>query len=226
MKRTKIHVEDLRVDCKIGVWTHERNTTQQLRVDLTVEFDAGPSARRDDLSHTLNYADLAREVTFILEEGHFLLLESAAWMIGQWALLPPSIDSVRPPVRSVDLKLTKFGALPGSTLASVQTRLTLEDVEHALDSETWGAIETVAETDRLGLYRVGIGPGQRQPTLGERTGRGASLILSDGLLDLEDRTLSGGDRRTWSRGGLPAHLNPGDATASVLYVVERSTQGG
>ena len=223
MKRTRIHVEDLRVDCRIGVWTHERNSTQQLRIDLTVEFDAGPAARRDDLSQTLNYADLAEEVTFILEEGHFLLLESAAWMIGQWALLAPPSGDARPPMRSVDLKLTKFGALPGSTLASVQTQLTTEDVEHGLQSESWGTVETVAETDRLGLYRVNIAPGQRQPAMGDPAGRGAALILSNGVLDMEKRPLPRSARSTWTRGGLPAHHNQGTSTATILYVVERPT---
>ena len=117
MQAMRIHVNDLRVDCKIGVWTHERNTTQQIRVDLMVEFDAQAAARSDALEHTLNYADLAREASFILEAGEFLLLESAAWMICRWILLSPRPGQARPPVQSVDVKLTKFGALPGSTLA-------------------------------------------------------------------------------------------------------------
>jgi 7,8-dihydroneopterin aldolase/epimerase/oxygenase len=222
MERTLINIEDLRVDCKIGVWTHERQTTQQLRVDMTVEFDGEAAAQTDDLVHTLNYADLAREVTFILEEGHFLLLEAAARMICRWTLLPPAPEHARPAIQNVELKLTKFGALPGSTLASVQTRMTASEVDYQDQGESWGQVEHIGTAGKLSLSRVTLSPDAEQPAFESGTPRGAILVLSEGLFNDAGLALPLGRRSAWNDDALQGHVNQGSTPASFLLFIESS----
>ena len=219
MQAMRIHVNDLRVDCKIGVWTHERNTTQQIRVDLMVEFDAQAAARSDALEHTLNYADLAREASFILEAGEFLLLESAAWMICRWILLSPRPGQARPPVQSVDVKLTKFGALPGSTLASVQQTMKVAEVDYEEIHGPWGSGELVGETDRLLVSRQVLSTID-EPQDGQRPNQGSCLILEGALHRDGGDPLGVGRRLSKQTGDRPA-LRPADGeSATTLLVVE------
>ena len=134
MQSTFIQLEDLRVDCLIGVWSHERNKTQQIRVDLTVEFDGQSAALEDALEATLNYADVSRDVAFILESGQFKLLESATWMLQQWLLAPPAAEELGHNIRSVEVQLTKFGALTGSTLATVRSPRQSSNIQYAQET--------------------------------------------------------------------------------------------
>ncbi len=220
MQRTLIHIEDLRVDCKIGVWTHERNTTQQLRVDLTVEFDAEASAVSDDLNQTLNYADLAREVTFILEEGQFLLLESAARMIARWALLDPISGTTRPAIERVDIKLTKFGALPGSTLASVQVGMSKAEISAPTINEPWGEHREIGRAGALTLSRLTVTPNAQVPPAALNCGRGAILFLSDGFISADAESAQIGSRRSWLDSHPSGYRNHRDTFASVLILTE------
>ena len=220
MKSTLIRIEDLRVDCLIGVWSHERNTTQQIRVDLVVEFDALDAAKHDELHRTLNYADIARDVAFLLEQCQFELLESAVWMLQRW-LLSPQPDQDGHHVRSVDVKLTKFGALPGSTLASVQSVCRLEDLEFVHESKGWGTVDVIGETTKVGAYRLNIAPGQTLPPHFHEVMREAELVLSPGIEFVgqsENRELKVGEVIEWSRGFVHGYRNTTGRTVSLLCI--------
>ena len=112
MKRTRIRVEDLRVQCLIGAWTHERHTPQEIRVDLEIVTDARQAAETDALADAVDYSVLTETVRFVLQEGHFQLLETGVHMLQRVLLIPP-IDPRRPRIEEVSVRLTKFGALSG-----------------------------------------------------------------------------------------------------------------
>ena len=220
MRQTQIHIQDLRVDCLIGVWSHERNRTQQIRVDLTVDFDGSNAAYQDELSQTLNYADVARDVTFLLEQCQFRLLESAVWMLQRWLLLAP-LGSEANRITAVDVRLTKFGALPGSTLASVQSRTTIDDIEYQREIKDWGSVDIVGETTKVGVYRLNIDPGHQIPPHYHETMREAELVLSNGLRLLEQegtQVLDVGRTMAWSTKFVHGYENTGDHVASLLCV--------
>lgn len=220
MQSTFIRIEDLRVDCLIGVWSHERNQKQQIRVDLTVEFDALDAAKHDELDRTLNYADIARDVTFLLEQCQFQLLESAVWMLQRWLLCPTTPHSGHA-IRSVDVKLTKFGALPGSTLASVQSMCRCEDLDYVCEAKTWGHVDVIGETPKVGAYRLNIAPGQLLPPHFHHVMREAELVLSPGIEfvgDHETRALQVGEVIEWSRGFVHGYRNETSRFVSLLCI--------
>lgn len=73
-----IHLSGLEVFAHHGVFPEERDQGQIFVVDLDVEFDAGPAAASDDVSDTLNYAELAQAVHDALASDPVNLLETLA----------------------------------------------------------------------------------------------------------------------------------------------------
>ena len=163
MKRMRLHVDNLEIDCIIGVWSHERTTPQKVRVDLWVEVDASASVQTDDLSDTVDYTWLAESVRFILCSGRFKLLEAASNTIHRWLLLPPLTGQLRPQIMMSNLQITKYSAFENEAAAIVSSRAELGDFEYEIESKSWGSVDIIAETKEVGFYRLNITPGHELP---------------------------------------------------------------
>ena len=74
----KIQLRDLRAACIIGVGPEERSSSQEVRIDLSLEVDLEPAGRSDRLEDTVDYGALAREVVAMVEGSSFQLLEKLA----------------------------------------------------------------------------------------------------------------------------------------------------
>lgn len=71
-----VGLNDLRIDCIIGVYPHERTHTQPLFVDVEVEYDFAPAAQSSGIEDALDYDKLARELTLLAVERQYQLLET------------------------------------------------------------------------------------------------------------------------------------------------------
>jgi dihydroneopterin aldolase len=71
-----VGLNDLRIDCIIGIYPHERATTQPLFVDVEVDYDFASAARSSSIEDALDYDELARELTRLAVERQYKLLES------------------------------------------------------------------------------------------------------------------------------------------------------
>ena len=71
-----VGLNDLRIDCVIGIYPHERAATQPLFVDVEVEYDFAPAAQSEGIEDALNYDELARELTLLAVERKYELLET------------------------------------------------------------------------------------------------------------------------------------------------------
>ena len=71
-----VGLNDLRIDCVIGIYPHERAATQPLFVDVEVEYDFAPAARSEGIKDALDYDQLARELTHLAVERQYELLET------------------------------------------------------------------------------------------------------------------------------------------------------
>ena len=100
MNQTILRLVGHDVDCIIGVWAHEKQRTQRVGLELELRFDSERACQSDDLSDTINYAQLLETSSFILCNGRFDLLETAASMIWHHLMLPPlptvSVPTVMP----------------------------------------------------------------------------------------------------------------------------------
>lgn len=77
----KIFLRDLRVDCIIGILPFERVKEQPLIVNLTLSVDLEPCATHNDLTLSVDYAKLAKDVTCFIKNEKEELLEVLAQKI-------------------------------------------------------------------------------------------------------------------------------------------------
>ena len=78
----EIQLEDLRVDCIIGVHPYERETEQPLVISVGFGWDFGPAAASEALERTVDYGQVGRSVRAFVVEGRFHLLETLARRLG------------------------------------------------------------------------------------------------------------------------------------------------
>ncbi len=71
-------VRELRIECIIGVHPHERDKTQPLVVNVSIETDFADAAATDDVSRTIDYDRVVRMVTELAIDKEYRLLEALA----------------------------------------------------------------------------------------------------------------------------------------------------
>ena len=107
-----IHIENLSVSGVIGVRPEERLRPQHLIVNLTLWQEFARAARSDDLGHTVDYAELCREIRQFVETNPCQLLET---LIRRLALHLGE----RFPIERMSLHIRKPGALTDADAAAV-----------------------------------------------------------------------------------------------------------
>jgi len=220
MKQTRIRVEDLRIPCLIGAWAHERDQVQEVRVDLEIITDARRAAGTDELVDAVDYSVLTETVRFVLQEGHFKLLETAVDMV-QRVLLMPSTVPGRPRIEEALVRITKFGALSGGARAVVENRVSADEFDYAEETKSWGTVDIVGETGNAGIYRLNIHSGQRLPSHYHQEMREAEFVLDPGLLGQWDggtHRLMVGQRFSWRAGQIHGYQNDSAQTGSLLCI--------
>jgi dihydroneopterin aldolase len=108
-----LRIEDLKVRCIVGVYTHERKVEQDLFVDVRLELDFTEAARTDQIGHTLDYTRLAALLEEWMRREKFQLIETLA---ERACVL---ITEAFPEVRHCRVTIKKPGALAGARFASV-----------------------------------------------------------------------------------------------------------
>ena len=93
-------LNNLRIDCVIGVYPHERTDPQPLFVDVEVDYDFAPAADTDDLAGALDYDQIATGLTSLAQEGRFALLETLVEAAATFCLQSfPAVTAVRLEIR-------------------------------------------------------------------------------------------------------------------------------
>lgn len=106
-----LRIQDVAIDCRIGVTEEERAVPQTIWVDLEVAVDAARAAARDDVRSTVDYAALVSSVHELAQSKPYRLLETIAEEIASLILGESGTSWVRVQVRK--------RALPGIGYAAV-----------------------------------------------------------------------------------------------------------
>lgn len=106
-----LELNGLTVFCIIGERPEERLAPQKLRVDVTLEI-GDSAAHSDELTDTVDYAELALRIRMALVEAKAKMIEHAAKVALDAVLLDEK-------VQYANVKVTKFGAIPYLESASV-----------------------------------------------------------------------------------------------------------
>ena len=113
----KLQLNSLAVDCVIGELPEERVKLQRLLLDIGLEIP-DTASMSDELADTVDYAALARNIRTALAEAKCRMIERAAKVAADVCMADGS-------VRSVEVKVTKSGAVDGLESASASlTRTT------------------------------------------------------------------------------------------------------
>lgn len=117
MSLTTILIKNLRVDVQIGVYAHEKQAPQTLRLDLELHLDAGRAARTDALADTVDYDAVCTRVRDFARQRHIELLERYTYELAG--------DLMRAyPLRS--LSLTAWKSIAGWLPAEIAVRVELD----------------------------------------------------------------------------------------------------
>lgn len=107
-------LKDLRVDCIVGIYEHERRATQTVLLDIEIDYDFGPASASDAIPDALDYDGVAAAVTTLLTTRQFQLIETMAEETA--ALLLRTLA----PAAAVRLEIRKPAAVPAAACSFVR----------------------------------------------------------------------------------------------------------
>lgn len=108
----KLLIKDLVAECRIGVYDWEKQTPQNVWIDLELAIDAAKAAASDDVQAAIDYGRLVTRVKQHAQHKPFGLLETLAETLA--ALILKEFPTPQVTVR------IKKRALPGVEYAAVE----------------------------------------------------------------------------------------------------------
>lgn len=210
----QIRIESIQTRAIIGIYPDERTRVQPLAVDIVLHMRRQGAAYGGGLEQTIDYSTIEMSTRFVLEQGQFRLLETAAEALARLLLLPP-MEGMAP--EAVEITLRKPEALPGTSIAGVHIYRACTDVTHAVEHNYFGTVDIIDENRDCGLYRLLIPPGgaippHRHAVMGE-----AEFVLTGGLI-LQQEEVPVGLGHAWPLTFVHAYRNPTEATGAVLCI--------
>lgn len=109
----RIHIGDLLLRCIIGVRDWERETKQNVLLNMTLYADLSKAAASDDIEDTVDYVTIKKNVIDLVEGSSFYLVEALAQAVAEVCLRDPQ-------VQKVDVRVEKPGALRFARTVAVE----------------------------------------------------------------------------------------------------------
>jgi dihydroneopterin aldolase len=78
-----VFISGLIASTTIGVYDHERNTRQDLIIDLELGYDARKAGVSDSFEDALDYAAISRRAQDFVEQTSYYLIEAVAEQLSQ-----------------------------------------------------------------------------------------------------------------------------------------------
>ncbi len=110
--RRHLFVRDLVLPARIGVYDHERDGAQRVRINLDLAVQE-PPAPEDRLENVVCYDELVAGVRRLLVDGHVNLIETLAERIAGLCL-----EDAR--VRTARVRVEKLDAIPDAAAVGVE----------------------------------------------------------------------------------------------------------
>jgi FolB domain-containing protein len=96
-----IFIEGIQLKTHIGVTAKERRIPQKLSISLYLFLSLKKAGQSDELTHTIDYAQVVKQTQLIAQKGSFHLLESLADNIAKLIL-------TKFRVKRIGVKVSKF----------------------------------------------------------------------------------------------------------------------
>lgn len=98
----KVFVRDLVLPCRIGVYSHEKDSDQRVRINLELTCHEHP-AINDDHRNVVCYAEVVEGIRALLNDGHINLVETLAERIAAMCLEDHRIVGAKVRVEKLDV---------------------------------------------------------------------------------------------------------------------------
>lgn len=153
-----IRIEQLELECIVGVRPRERRKKQPVRLDLGLGLDVSRAGRTGRIALTCDYDRIASETTTLLRFREYQLIEVAT------EELAAMLFGLHPPLEVLEVRLEKPEALRGVARgASIAVSRSRADFPRRRQRTAYGEIEVLLETYEAGLYLVHVEPGRSLP---------------------------------------------------------------
>ena len=110
-----IRIEQLELDCLIGVNPWERLTKQRITVDISMDIDLSAAGKSDSIRDTVDYRGVTKAVTAEVNSSSYKLIEALAARLAE-------ICMANERVQSVEVTLRKPGAIRNAAAVGVTIR--------------------------------------------------------------------------------------------------------
>lgn len=210
MPRDTISIEELRVNCVIGVYPEERLREQLVILDLELYGDTSRAGHSGKLRFSCDYDRLAEELSTLLRFRRYRLLETATEELSALAFgLHPWIESMR-------LKIRKPLALDGRARgAGVCVQRERADYPRGFESSRFGSVDILFESREAGLYLLNVDPGASIPAHRHEKMRELEWLVS-GEIERDGRRLRGPEAIEWPKGQVHRYFNPSAKVATLF----------
>lgn len=108
-----VFVRDYVTDAEIGVWEHEKDTRQKVRINVDLSVQESNQYHEDQLENVVCYNDIVNKIQGILAKGHINLVETLAENIAEIALKGEQVIGAR-------VKVEKLEAVEGAASVGVE----------------------------------------------------------------------------------------------------------
>ncbi|MEG3619865.1 dihydroneopterin aldolase [Magnetovibrio sp. PR-2] len=99
-----VFVRDLVVDTFIGIYDHEKDDKQRVRLNLDLAvFEGDVSSVKDDIQNVVCYEQISNDARQVCNDGHTNLVETLAEEIAIVCLANAQVRSVRVRVEKLDV---------------------------------------------------------------------------------------------------------------------------
>lgn len=99
----RMFVRDLVLPALVGVWSHERDREQRIRVNLDLSIAEAGGPLHDELTEVVSYDDIVAGVRAVIGQGHVRLIETLAERFAERCLDDPRVRSVRVMIEKLDV---------------------------------------------------------------------------------------------------------------------------
>ncbi len=99
----RVFLRDMVLACSIGIYRHEKDAPQRVRINLDLAVRENDQPLQDDVANIVDYAAMADGVRAIVGDGHVNLVETLAERIAAFCLNDPRVASAQVRVEKLDV---------------------------------------------------------------------------------------------------------------------------
>jgi len=102
-KTYRIHIKDLMLMVRIGVYDYEKQAPQRVRVNVAMDVLQGVTPFDDNIDNVVSYDVIVDGIKALAARGHINLVETFADGIADLCLVDPRVRTVRLTVEKLDV---------------------------------------------------------------------------------------------------------------------------